>query len=217
MGAGVKFLFDEDFSSGAKSRSANVSLAQHEAALAEAEARGHRNGLAAGRAEGAADTQRRLATALAKIGSAMEAMVKTTDAMEARLESEAVELAAAIAGRLAPALIEREPFAEISALASECFRHIVNAPHVVIRVAEELYEDACGRLKQVADTNSFNGRLIVLADAEVAVGDCRIEWADGGANRDRAAIESAIADAVARYVAAVSSRAAAGGARSTAP
>ena len=36
----------------------------------------------------------------------------------------------------------------------------------------------------------------------MAPGDCRIEWADGGLVRDRAATEAAIGEAVSRYVAA---------------
>ena len=43
---------------------------------------------------------------------------------------------------------------------------------------------------------------MVLAEPDIAPGDCRIEWADGGVKRDRAAIEAAIDEAVARYVAA---------------
>jgi flagellar assembly protein FliH len=42
----------------------------------------------------------------------------------------------------------------------------------------------------------------VLAEPDIAPGDCRIEWADGGINRDRGTAEAAIADAVGRYVSA---------------
>ena len=48
----------------------------------------------------------------------------------------------------------------------------------------------------------FDGRLIVLAETGLAPGDCRIEWADGGLTRDRAATAAAIGEAVTRYVAA---------------
>ena len=40
------------------------------------------------------------------------------------------------------------------------------------------------------------------AKPDIALGDCRIEWADGGVNRDNAAAEAAIGEAVARYVSA---------------
>ena len=44
--------------------------------------------------------------------------------------------------------------------------------------------------------------LVVLAEPGMALGDCRIEWADGGLCRDRAATEAVICEAVERYVAA---------------
>jgi flagellar assembly protein FliH len=43
---------------------------------------------------------------------------------------------------------------------------------------------------------------VVLAEPDIAPGDCRIEWADGGVNRNRASAEAAISEAVNRYVAA---------------
>jgi flagellar assembly protein FliH len=42
---------------------------------------------------------------------------------------------------------------------------------------------------------------VVMAEPEIEPGDCRIEWADGGLKRDRAATERAISEAVERYVA----------------
>ncbi len=42
----------------------------------------------------------------------------------------------------------------------------------------------------------------MLAEADVVPGDCRIEWADGGVNRDSAAADAAIGEAVVRYVSA---------------
>jgi flagellar assembly protein FliH len=43
---------------------------------------------------------------------------------------------------------------------------------------------------------------VVLSDPAMAPGDCRIEWADGGVARDRAATLAVIDDVVGRYVAA---------------
>jgi len=46
------------------------------------------------------------------------------------------------------------------------------------------------------------GRLIVMGDPEIGLGDGRIEWVDGGLVRDRAAIEAAIDERIAAYLAA---------------
>jgi flagellar assembly protein FliH len=43
---------------------------------------------------------------------------------------------------------------------------------------------------------------VILGEPSVGAGDCRIEWADGGVNRDITAADAAIGEAVARYVSA---------------
>jgi len=111
-------------------------------------------------------------------------------------------VALAVARKLAPALIVREPLAEIGALAAECFTQLVATPHVVVRVNDTLYAQARERLDAIAQGHGFAGRLVVLADPAIAPADCRIEWADGGIVRDRSATEAVITEAVARYVAA---------------
>ena len=150
---------------------------------------------------GSAVPERRTAQAFERIAVAVDGLVRGLETIEGRVEAEAVEVALAVAGKLAPELVAREPFAEISALAADCFRHLVAAPHVVVRVDEAVYETACTRLDEIARAHGFAGRLVVLAAPELAPGDCRIEWADGGMVRDRAATEAAITEAVGRYVA----------------
>ena len=76
------------------------------------------------------------------------------------------------------------------------------APHVVVRVNNELYAATRERLEEIARSRGFEGRLVVLGEAEIAPGDCRIEWADGGVIRNQAAVASAIDDLVGRYIAA---------------
>ena len=113
-----------------------------------------------------------------------------------------MQVAVAVAGKLAPELIAREPFAEISALVTECFQHLVKTPHVVVRIGPEIYELAKAKLEEIAHARGFEGRLVVLAEPGLAAGDCRIEWAEGGVAREEAATLAAINDAVGRYIAA---------------
>ena len=108
----------------------------------------------------------------------------------------------AVGKKLAPELVAREPFAEIAALATDCFRHLVASPHVVVRVNDALHQTARERLDEMVRSRGLDSRLVVLAEADIRPGDCRIEWADGGIKRDSAAITAAVDEAVARYVAA---------------
>jgi len=201
MGAPAKFLFDVDFAAG-REREATVALAEHATKLAEAEAAAQRRGYAEAQSDAAIETGRRIAGTLERIAVSLGEATKALAAIEARLECEAVEVAVAVARKLAPTLIEREPFAEISALASSCFRELVAAPHLVVRVNDSLYAAAREKLDDISRANGFEGRLVVLGEPSVGVGDCRIEWADGGVNREASAADGAIGEAVARYISA---------------
>jgi flagellar assembly protein FliH len=199
MNAPVKFLFEDDFAAGKDRRvKPTVPLEKHEAMLAHAQAEGYRSGMEAAEAQIAGRT----AATCERIAQSLAALAQSLATIEARLEAESVEVAAAVARKLAPELIAAEPFAEIAALATSCFRQLVAAPHVVVRVAEGAYDAAHARLEDIARLQGFEGRLVVLAEPSLALGDCRIEWADGGLSRDRTATDAAIGDAVARYAAA---------------
>ena len=199
MKSTAKYMFDEDFATGAKP---TMTVVEAERRRADAEAQAHRKGFAAGQAQAQSEASQRAAAALARIADGLERLDRALTGIETRLETEAVEVAVAVAAKLAPQLIAREPFAEISALATECFHQLVTTPHIVVRIGADIYETAKDKLEEIARARGFEGRLMVLSDSAMAPGDCRIEWADGGVNRDQAATLSAIDDVVARYVAA---------------
>ena len=201
MAAQAKYLFDQDFAPDAKAAEKAMAPAELAIMLAEAESKGYRDGFAAAEKEGTAVATRRMAVAFEQIGDALDRLARGLATIEGRLATESVELAAAIARKLAPELVLREPFAEIAALAADCFRHLVAAPHVVVRVNDALHGAAREKLEQTTRAGGFDGRLVVMAEPDIALGDCRIEWADGGIKRDSAATQTVIDEAVARYIA----------------
>jgi len=201
MTARAKFLFNTDFGP-VREAPQRITPEQHQAAIAAADLGGYQRGLTAAEAQARTEAERGSAAAYERIAGALAGIAGEMTAIEGRLEAEAVEVAVAVAGKLAPALVAREPVAEIAALATECFTAFLAAPHVVVRVNDELHVAARERLDEIARSRGFEGRLVVLGEADIAPGDCRIEWADGGVIRDRAAVAAAIADLVGRYIAA---------------
>jgi flagellar assembly protein FliH len=197
----VKFLFDDEFGD-ARSRGtrARLTAAEQAAAMKEAEAEGYRRGFAEASAESLAKIEHRTAVAAEKVAQAMGEISAGLKMLEARLEAEAVEVALAVSRQLAPGLIAREPVAEIERLVSGILTQVRSAPHVVVRLASDLVESASGRLMQLAEARGYTGRLVLLPEPGLAADDCRIEWADGGITRERAAIEARIHEAVARYL-----------------
>jgi flagellar assembly protein FliH len=200
MAAPAKFLFDTDFAAPDKSRErpTQAEVAQR---IASAEARAYRDGFDAGQHEAKAESDRRSALALEEIKIAMQAIAARFAGVERRMETEAVDVAVAVARKLCSALIADEPLGEVTGLVAECFSHLVSTPHLVVRVNDQLYETARERIERLAKPSGFQGRLVILAEPEIATGDCRIEWADGGVVLERAAIEAKINELVGRYIA----------------
>ena len=202
MATATKFMFEVDFAPGANPAERPIAPAEHVLKLAEAESKGFGDGFKAAETERVAEAERRTAAAFEQIGDALGQLARGLAAVESRLEAEAVEVAFAVARKLAPELVAREPFAEIAALATDCLKQLSAAPHVVVRVSDTLLKTARERLDETARLNGFAGRLMVLAEPDVAFGDCRVEWADGGVTRDSVKVEATIAETVRRYVAA---------------
>jgi flagellar assembly protein FliH len=200
MGESAKYLFDLDFSNPSM-RGDAASAADVARKIAEAEARGHRNGVAAGLAQANAESARRSAIALEQIAAALGTVAGRFTDVEARMETEAVEVAIAVARKLCAAMIDREPLAETTALVVDCMQHLVSTPHLVVRVNDAVYEQTKTGVEQIAHRYGFEGRLVILAEPEIAHGDCRIEWADGGIVLDRGATDSRIAELVDQYMA----------------
>ena len=212
MAAPAKFLFDVDFSAPGRGAAASAAEAANAAEtarkIAEAEARGARDGFAKGQADAAAQSAHRTAVALEEIGRALGVVSAGLGDVQAQLEGEAVGIAVAVARKLCAELIGKEPLAEVTALISDCLRHLSATPHLVVRINDALYDEARTGIETLASQNGFQGRLVILSDPDIAGGDCKIEWADGGVTRDQAATNGKIDELVGRYMA---SRGASGG------
>ncbi len=200
MAAPAKFLFDTDFSATDKARERQTQ-AEIATKVAAAESRAYQAGFDAAMAEARAESDRRTALALEEIAIGIKGIAARFSGIEDRMETEAVDVAVAVGRKLCAALIAEQPLGEITALVSDCFAHLVSTPHLVVRINAQLYDIAHERIERLAKQSGFEGRLVILAEPEIASGDCRIEWADGGVVLDRAAIESKINELVGRYLA----------------
>src|SRR5436305_11455925 len=201
MTAPAKFLSDMDLSGPHNGRERAATPTEIAQQVASAEARAYREGFDAAMREAKAESDRRAALALEEVGIAIRSIATRFSGVERRMETEAVDVAVAVARKLCSELIVGEPLAEVMALVRDCFSHLVSTPHLVVRINDSLYEDARERIERLAKQNGFEGRLVILAEPEIDSGDCRIEWADGGVLLQRTALEAKIHQLVGRYMA----------------
>ncbi len=206
MSRPVPFLFDVDFGRPAQPAAAaaplpaapgSIALDEHEAALADAEASGYRRGEADGRRAAREAEAARLISAVEALGARLSEAFMEADTRAEATERDAVALALAFAQKFAAAAAKRFPLAEIQAAAETCFAELRSAPHLAVRVAPDFVEAVRAELTATAQERGFAGRLVVLGDPDVAEGDARLEWADGGVVRDGAAVARAVEQAIA--------------------
>ena len=199
--APAKFTFDLDLER-PRERNSSVTDGTLNTLLADARTAGHAEGFAAGAQSAEVEATRRLASAAGDLADRVTALAASLEDMRKAGLADSIQLAAAIARKLAGALVEREPAAEVEMLIAECLASLDGVPHLVIRchtdLADAVREIAASRMA----TSGFTGRLIVMGDPDHALGDGRIEWADGGIVRDAAAISAEIDTRIAAYLAA---------------
>lgn len=218
MAGPARFLFDTDFSRPApvaveaapEPPRPTIDLEQHlaelvqveERARAEGFAEGREEGFAAGRLDAEARAAERIADSAASLVGIARSILAGLDDQRREVEARAVDLAVVAAGRLATHLIEREPLAEIRALLAECLGPLRKSPHLVVRLDARDAAALEPEVARIARETGFEGRIVILGEDDVARGDCRIEWADGGILRDRAALAVEIEAIVERWTAA---------------
>lgn len=203
-----KFLFNIDFSAPEEPEEVvvpepvipTIPLAEHQRLLEQARAQAFEEG----RVKALEDLQTQQETLLtAEVKALVQAVgqaVETIDAGLAAQEEDAVSLAFLVARRLCSQLIGRQPLAETIALVSECLGPLRKAPHLVIRVAEQDRDALTALVEPIVHEKGFEGRLVVLGEAEISSGDCHIEWADGGIKRDLKTLETEIDGSIRAYL-----------------
>ena len=217
-----KFLFDNDFgeapqSSAGPARAGKGAAgalgspavpappmfteAEMQGACDTARRQGEEAGAARGRAEAVSAFDKQVANTLSMIAQQSAAIAKAV-AAEAAAAGQSVELALAIVKKLHPALVERDGLAEIEAVLRQCLESLKQEPRLVAYVHSARLDALQERLAQLSASSGFEGRVVLIGDDEMGQSDCRVEWADGGVEREAGRIWRTIEESLTRYLAA---------------
>ncbi len=144
----------------------------------------YEKGREAGLAEAQATIERQLAAAAEAIGQGFSGLEATRAAIESEMSRQAIEMATTLVGKALPALARREAMSEVEATVKECLGRVLEEPRVVVRVADSLLDSLQARIDALVQESGYAGEVVLLADAGLGPSDCRVEWANGGAERD---------------------------------
>ena len=94
------------------------------------------------------------------------------------------QVALVIARKILPRYVEQFGLDEIEAIVEKVIKDMSREPRLVIRVGEAQFDEARDRINKIAEGKAYEGKVVILGDSDLGPSDCRIEWADGGIERD---------------------------------
>lgn len=141
-------------------------------------------GLAEGARNAGVMAAQTVAAASGSLATQSASMAEALDRAIADHRAEAVDLALSIGRKLALHLVARYPQAELEALIAECLSSLGGVPHLVIRCHPDLADTIRDNATAQMAHSGFSGRLVVMGEPDIRLGDGRLEWVDGGVVRD---------------------------------
>lgn len=209
MGRFEKFLFDTSFDMEQKAKAKAAAAAQaaaeeppaptfSEEELAAARQAAFAEGKAAGIAEAETCHAARLADAVESLPPQIAQIAQDVAAEADARRRDSLEAALTVIRKLFPQLARAHGLDEVHAIIEQCLERLRDEPRVVIRCADADLDALRERAEHATVRSGFEGKLVFLADERLASGDLRVEWADGGAERDQSRLWQEIDAVIAR-------------------
>jgi flagellar assembly protein FliH len=193
-----KFDFSNSFDSNERGIVAARDFTQ--ADIDRAHAEGFQEGHAAGVTEQENTINHAAATALETLVAQFTEMREQLDVLRDETETQALAAVLAISGKLLPHYLKEHGTEEIEGIVRDCLSTVYDEPRVVIRAQESVLEHLKERLDGLVSSSGFGGKVVLFADATLAPHDCRVEWADGGTERDTKRLWQDIENSISRVL-----------------
>lgn len=164
--------------------------------LAKARDTAYQDGLAEGMRQGRSEALQGQGHLLNQMMGRMEGqlseLIKNQLASFAEAQDRTVQVALTIARKVVPSYAKHHGLGEVEALVRQCLAELSREPRLVVRTHDSLLDAVTTKVQALAALEGYQGQLVFLADERMGPGDCRVEWADGGLERDEARLWSEI-------------------------
>lgn len=185
-----KFMFARSFevAKSGQAESKPKAPTYSQADLDAAKAAAHQEGVAAGKLAANQEIAASIAAIMQNIDQHIETLLQGAEARRLEQQQETMDIALSIAQKLLPDFCARQGLEEIQGLLTQIMREMAQEPRLVVRVNDAMLDPLQQSLDELIARQAFTGKIILLADNEVAPQDCRIAWSDGGIERNAATI-----------------------------
>lgn len=194
-----KFTFDQRFDSGPASARPTAPKTKKFYTPEEVEAV-RAQAYAEGKGSLEAVTAQAQSIALGRIAEAAMAALGAMDSLAAEARADALQVGLMAARRIAESALARYPLDAIEETVAHCLAQAAHEPRVVIKVSADVAEALKARIGQLAEGLGFAGRIVVTPEPRLNHADCRLEWTDGGVERDAGVIGDRIEAVLARFI-----------------
>ena len=140
--------------------------------------------LATGRQEALAEATHAQAVALSAIAQSTSVLIEQFDRHIECVRQESAALALAVARKLAGGALSIAPQLELESFLSDCLHRLYREARLVVTVTPDNADYLRSRIEDIVTQNGFSGRVVIMPDPAMGPGDCRIEWADGGIEKN---------------------------------
>mgnify|MGYP000486442781 CR=1 FL=1 len=94
------------------------------------------------------------------------------------------KLVLSIVKKMMPGLSRKYGEDEIISLVRQSLSDRADEPRIVLSVHESMLETMRGKIDNITQSQAYQGSVVIIADDNLSVTDCRVEWADGGIEKD---------------------------------
>jgi flagellar assembly protein FliH len=143
-------------------------------------------GRQAGVQEAAQALQQMVGMALASCAHHLQAINAAQTAANEALAKDAIAIALAVVKKLHPAFCRTHGTDEVAAAVADALANLDRVAKITVKVHPDLAGAVREKAEALVKEAGFEGKLMVTGDAAMAPGDCRLDWGDGGAERDAA-------------------------------
>ncbi len=163
-----------------KPQEPSYSQAELDAAVKSAEEKGYERGFGAA----ATDIQKAEQTALDEINNRLVALLSGESENKKEAEASALKFAVELVRKLLPNLEAGVAKEEVEAFLSDNFSKFRGEKNLSFSFHPDMAAEIAPQLSKLAEKNDFEGKISVHKDINLSLSDCRVEWRNGGVERN---------------------------------
>lgn len=194
MNFNQKFLFDRDFDVEKVRQQQQQAEQEHAASVPPpptfdeetfnaARQDAYQQGLRDGLQQAEQSQQQMLMGLWDRVGHKLGALLERDQNRDAQAQSLAIKSAFHIVKKFWPKLQQTSVDKDVEQFVADHLAANNEEGRLVLRVNDMQLDAVAAQIPRLKELQGFQGKIITLADDSVMAGDCKIEWADGGAEK----------------------------------